>query len=96
MSEEAPEGLVERLRVFARKNLAQGLEEVTVNNFIIGEDIPTGNLTVDIVTNGPTRKGRRCFMMMNREGHLMLFKRGDWAIVKELSYQLILEELANI
>jgi len=106
MSDEELEALVERLRMLCRNVIAQDRVDITVGKFAVGEDLATGNLSVDVVgplmkrqsSYGPLkagRIGRKCFMMVNREGDIMIEEKCR-PLLKELNYALILDELANI
>jgi hypothetical protein len=105
MSEEELQELIERLRMLARGVIANGHEEVTIGKFVIGEDLPTGNLAVDVIDNlmkrnahsrlKPSTVGRRCFMMVGRNNEVSI-KLKDRHLLKDLSYQMILDELANV
>jgi len=79
--------------------------EVTVGKFVIGEDLATGNLSVDVIAPGMKRNfrgrlvdsgvRRRCFMMVGRDGGISLKNRYR-DLLEELSRTIILDELANI
>ena len=94
MSDVNVDELIERLRMLARNRIAQGHTEITIGKFVIGEDLPTGNLAVDVLGGS----GRRyCFVMINRDGELSrVLKDKDWDLLAQLSQQMVLEELANI
>lgn len=100
MSDEELVELIERLRMLSRNVIAQDRVDITVGKFVVGEDLSTGILAVDVVMSLRkghlvVRRGRRCFMMVNRDGDLMIRDK-DRSLLKELSYQLVLDELANI
>ena len=91
MSDEQIKGLADRLRNLVRN--AGG--EIQLSNYLIGEDTPTGYLTIDILWNTPGKPRRECFMSFNREGEVSVRTKFRTK-VKGLDYQLVLEELARI
>ena len=95
---------VERLRMLCRNRIAQGDEDITIGKFVIGEDLSTGMIAIDVV-GPPLKKSwrrarpgnviRRCFAMIDREGDLSIVSE-QHHLLKELERQMILDELANI
>jgi len=105
MTDEETKALIERLRNLARNVSEDDPGEVTVGKFIIGEDLSSGNLSVDVIAPLMKRNSRgvlkdagaerRCFMMVDRDGSLSIKNRYR-DLLEELSRTIILDELANI
>jgi len=92
---------VERLRLLCRNRIAQGHEDITIGKFVIGEDLSTGLIAIDVVGPplnrawGRSDVMRRCFAMISRDGELSIRTR-QHHLLDELERQMILDELANI
>ena len=98
------DGLKERLAMLSRNVRAKGLEVYRFQNYEIGEDLETGNLSVDLIKcEGRNVLGvghvekvyRTAFLMIDRQGNLMVRSKYREQ-VKQLSQGLILVELAAI
>lgn len=94
--------LIERLRMLSRNRISRCQEDVRIGNkYVVGEDLETGILTVDLFTDVFSRwtrktvRRRRAFFLVDREGAVSV-KLDDRHLLKDLRSQLILEELANL